>query len=156
VLALLKSAALWLRERDIDYWQNWLEPPAHHLAWVDEGLVAGQFRIVDVEGAPAGCLRLQPDDEMFWGRRDDSAGYVHFLTVDRALAGRGLGRLILDAVAGDLEASGASFLRLDCGVGVVGLRRYYESCGFVAVSEATVDGEDHVLYERALCRSFDR
>ena len=156
VIGLLASAARWLRSRGIDYWQNWLAPPAHHLAWVDEGLSRGEFRILEIGDEIVGCLRLQYDDELFWGSRLERAGYIHSLTVDRRLAGRGFGRAALDLVGRSLLDKGVGLIRLDCGIGVTGLRAYYESLGFEAVGTTTVDGEELVLYERDLSGVFDR
>jgi GNAT superfamily N-acetyltransferase len=150
ILAFLCSAAVWLRERGVDYWQNWLDPPEHHVAWVEDGLVAGEFRIVESGSRSVGCLRLQDSDELFWGTRSEPAGYVHSLTTDRSLAGLGVGRRILDFVSEELRLHGIGLLRLDCGVDADGLRRYYESCGFVAVGETVVDGEALVLYEKSI------
>jgi hypothetical protein len=149
VLGLLKCAAIWLNGRGVDYWQNWLDPPAHHVAWIDEGLSAGEFRIVESAGDCVGCLRIKRSDPLFWGVRDDSAGYVHSLTIARDPVYRGLGAVVLDEVASQLAANGASWLRLDCGAGVSGLRSYYESHGFAAVGTTTVDGEENVLYQRS-------
>jgi ribosomal protein S18 acetylase RimI-like enzyme len=156
VFGLLRSAALWLRSRDIDYWQNWLSPPDHHLDWIDAGLSAGEFRLIESGGRVVGCMRVQRSDEMFWGPDAVAAGYVHSFTVHRSLSGRGIGRAALDMLADELATQGAALLRLDCGVDVAGLRRYYEQCGFVAVGQTVVDGEDLVLYERVLGQSLDR
>jgi N-acetylglutamate synthase-like GNAT family acetyltransferase len=148
VFSLLRSAAMWLRERGIDYWQSWHAPPATHVDWVDSGLAAGEFRMVESEGSVIGCLRLQDSDEYFWGVRPEAARYVHSLTIDRARAGRGIGRRVIRMIEQSAASDGAELLRLDCGVDVGALRAYYESCGFAAVGETTVDGERLVLYEK--------
>jgi GNAT superfamily N-acetyltransferase len=150
VFGLLKSAAQWLHDRDIDYWQNWLDPPAHHVRWVDEGLAASEFRIIESAGSVIGCVRLLDSDPLFWGEREDSAVYVHSFTVDRALAGHGIGACVLEVIEGDLAARGVGWLRLDCGEAATGLRRYYESVGFHPVGETVVDGERLVLYQKAV------
>lgn len=41
-------------------------------------------------------------------------------------------------------------LRLDCGIDIKGLRKYYEQNGFKAVGEVTVAGEHLILYEKSL------
>ncbi|HAL29336.1 MAG TPA: hypothetical protein DCP20_01280 [Coriobacteriia bacterium] len=150
VFSLLRSAAVWLRERGVDYWQNWHDPPELHVRWIDDGLAAGEFRIVESSRSVIGCFRLQDSDEMFWGPRSDEAGYIHSLTIDRTLAGLGFGQTVIGAIERDLVARGANALRLDCGVGAVGLRDYYESCGFRSVGETVVDGEHLVLYQKSL------
>lgn len=150
IFSLLEAAAVWLRQRRIDYWQNWLAPPDHHVRWVDDGLTSGEFRMIESAGSLIGCVRLQDADPLFWGARDDSAVYIHSLTVDRALAGRGIGARVLDAIGAESARRGARWLRLDCGASAVGLRAYYESCGFSAVGETVVEGERLTLYQRPL------
>jgi len=148
IFSLLRSAAVWLCERGIDYWQNWHNPPATHIDWIDGGLDAGEFRIVESRGAVIGCLRIQESDEHFWGVRPEAARYLHSLTIERTLAGQGIGRKVIKMIEESAALDGAGLLRLDCGVDVVGLRAYYESCGFEAVGETTVDGERLTLYEK--------
>lgn len=148
IFGLLTSAAGWLRERGIDYWQNWLDPPAHHVRWVDDGLSAGEFRLIEGSGGVLGCVRLQDSDPLFWPDAQDPAGYVHSLTIDRRFAGQGLGARSLEVIASELAARGVGLLRLDCGESAAGLRRYYESLGFRSAGTTMVDGESLVLYER--------
>ena len=110
VFGLLESAAVWLRERNIDYWQNWIEPPTHHVRWVDDGLAAGEFRVLESDGQFIGCVRVQGSDRLFWGEDAGPAGYVHSLTVDRSCAGRGIGGrstplLTFEAASGALMAT---------------------------------------------------
>ena len=152
IFELLREAAVWLRDRGIDYWQNWHAPPPHHVAWVEDGINAGQFRMVEGGGQSIACFRLQDSDELFWGKRAEPAVYLHSLTVDRALAGRGIGALVLARVGKQAAVDGARFMRLDCGVSADGLRRYYESLGFSLVGETVVDGESLALYEKSLAR----
>lgn len=150
VFSLLEAAALWLRRRGIDYWQNWLAPPAHHVRWVDDGLSSGEFHIIESAGVAIGCVRVQEADPMFWGAREEPAAYLHSLTIDRSLAGRGIGAHVLDLIGEASAARGARWLRLDCGESAVGLRAYYESCGFCAAGEVIVDGERLTLYQKPL------
>lgn len=149
VFGLLESAAAWLRERNIDYWQNWLEPPTHHVRWVDDGLAAGEFRVLESDGQVIGCVRIQGSDPLFWGEDAGPAGYVHSLTVDRSRAGCGIGARTLEMLGRELAAAGVRLLRLDCGECATGLRRYYESLGFRPVGTTVADGESLVLYERS-------
>ena len=44
-LELLSQAAIWLREKHIDYWQNWLNPPALHMDWIQQGFDNREFLI---------------------------------------------------------------------------------------------------------------
>ena len=98
VFSLLKSAALWLRDRDIDYWQNWLDPPEAHARWIRRGFENNEFFFGECEGKLIGCFRLQWKDTMFWGDTADNAGYIHSFTTRRELAGTGTGRRVLTLI----------------------------------------------------------
>lgn len=152
IFELLREAAVWLRDRGVDYWQNWHAPPPLHVAWVEDGVTAGQFRMVERDERSIACFRLQDSDELFWGTHDEPSVYVHSLTVERALAGQGIGSLVLARIGEQASGGGARFMRLDCGVSADGLRRYYESQGFSPVGQTVVDGESLVLYEKSLAR----
>ena len=155
VFALLKEAALWLRGKGIDYWQNWLDPPEAHVRWVERGFENGEFFIAERGGSLVGCFRLQWTDTMSWGERADEAGYLHSITTRRELAGTGTGRRLLALVESHCRDEGKQFLRLDCGTDNPGLRGYYESYGFEAVGEVTFEGERLTLYEKPLVRGPD-
>jgi len=150
VFALLEEAAVWLRDKGIDYWQNWHDPPEAHIRWVKKGFDNGEFYLVQRNADVIGCFRLQWEDTMFWGKRDDAAGYIHSITTRRDLAGTGAGRRVLELVEARCVDKGKQFLRLDCGASNLGLCKYYESCGFVPVGETTVAKERLTLYEKAL------
>ena len=164
VLGLLKEAALWLRERKIDYWQDWISPPANLVAWIKQGFDNNEFRMVEKDGATVGCFRLQWQDPVFWGKQEDNAGYIHSFTISRDLAGQGLGERVLEAIGAHCRQEGKEFLRLDCGEAARGLRSYYERNGFRPVGTAKVKyfrsetlktqgcdvEEDLVLYEKRL------
>ncbi len=164
VLCLLREAALWLREKKVDYWQDWISPPANLVAWIERGFDNNEFRIVEKAGAIIGCFRLQWQDPVFWGQQEDNAGYVHSFTVSRSLAGQGVGKLVLETIAAACRGHCKRFLRLDCAAAVTGLRDYYERNGFKPVGTAKVKyfrsetlekqgcdvEEDLVLYEKQL------
>jgi len=148
VFELLKEAAIWLNGKGIDHWQNWLDPPDSHIRWIKQGFDTDEFYLVEREGRVIGCFRLQWQDPLFWGERDDCAGYIHTLTTRRD--GAGTGRLVLKLVETYCVERGKQFLRLDCGAINHGLRSYYESCGFFPVGETKIEGELLTLYEKTL------
>ena len=76
-LDLLYKAAIWLKDKNIDYWQNWLNPSVQHINWIKQGFEKGEFYFVyNNENILIGMYRLQYDDEIFWGKRNDKAGYI--------------------------------------------------------------------------------
>ena len=117
VLSLLKEAALWLRDRGLTQWSSWLDPPSGLLRRFERGFQAGEFFMIERSGEVIGCFRLQWEDKTFWGQRDEPAGYVHSITIKRSLAGRGIGRRVLEMVEGHCQQNGKRYLRLDCDAG---------------------------------------
>jgi GNAT superfamily N-acetyltransferase len=73
------------------------------------------------------------NDPLIWGKRPESAGYVHMLMVDRDFEGHGIGRLILEWAEGSILAAGHSLARLDCVNANEPLRAYYERAGYRCV-----------------------
>jgi GrpB-like predicted nucleotidyltransferase (UPF0157 family)/GNAT superfamily N-acetyltransferase len=149
VMLLLKKAALWLREKKIDYWQDWISPPPNFVNWIRVGFAQNNFFMAEKEGNIIGCFRLQWQDEIFWGKREDQAGYIHSFTVDRNLAGQGMGYRILSLVESFCRDNAKNWLRLDCGAEVNGIRKYYEGYGFKPVGEVTVYSK-LTLYEKRI------
>jgi ribosomal protein S18 acetylase RimI-like enzyme len=150
VFGLLREAALWLKEKNIDYWQNWLNPPQEHYRWVMKGLAAGQFYAVYINNSEAGMFRLQYQDEAFWGDMPDKAAYIHSFTVKRDFAGQNTGYEILGRIEADQKKAGIDFLRLDCGSHIEGLIHFYQRFGFRKVNIGNVDGYKLVFLEKPI------
>ena len=151
VLQFLKDAALWLREKQIDYWQSWLNPPAEFVNWIKEGVKNKEFYMICQANEAIGCFRLQWTDELFWGNREETSGYVHSFTTARHLAGQRIGERALELIEDYCRQQGKDYLRLDCGKHVTKLCKYYETYGFSNVGEIMVQGEIMSLYEKRIC-----
>ena len=151
VLGFLKEAAVWLRDKKIDYWQDWLDPPEFFKDWILTGLRQKQFHyIVNDVNEVIGMFRLQYDDELFWGERDDRAAYIHSFAIKRSLGGKGTGYEVLRAIEEFVKEKGADYLRLDCGLKIKKLCEYYINYGFKKTGTITVNGEELLLLEKKL------
>ncbi|MBN1648360.1 MAG: GNAT family N-acetyltransferase [Spirochaetales bacterium] len=150
VFAMLREAALWLREKNIDYWQNWFDPTEGQAKWIMDGLVNGQFFRVELDGETAGMVRIQYEDEKFWGKMDDKCVYIHSFTVKRELAGRGLGYRILSEIEQDHKKNGYRIMRLDCGSHLEKLISWYTGYGFLKIREGEVYGYRLVFLEKRI------
>jgi GNAT superfamily N-acetyltransferase len=156
VLQLLKEAALWLREKKVDYWQNWIDPAPQFVSWIQRGFNSDEFFIVEQDGNTAGCFRLQWQDPQFWGQQVNNAGYIHSFTVKRELAGQGTGYRLLDLIEAYCRDNGKTMLRLDCGTDIPGIRKYYEKYGFMWVKDTVYSGYPTTLYEKPITGSGKR
>jgi len=150
VLKLLKEAALWLRGKKINYWQQWLDPPPNFVSWIQRGFDNDEFFIVEQDGNTAGCFRLQWQDPQFWGQKIYKAGYIHSFTVKRELAGQGTGYKLLKLIEDYCRDNGKNLLRLDCGTDIPGIRKYYEKFGFKWVEDTVYAGYLTTLYEKQI------
>ena len=89
------------------------------------------FFLAVVDGEPAGCIKFQLEDQLFWpDRPEGEAAFVHRLVVRRAFKGRGVARALLEWAMGHARGQGRGLLRLDCDANRAKLRALYESCGF--------------------------
>lgn len=149
-LSLLKEAAGWLREKGIDYWQSWHTPEEDYRNWIKEGFDNEEFYFVENSYGIVGMYRLQFEDEMFWGKRSDRAGYIHSFTTKRELNGNGIGQEILTHIECYLRCKGVDYLRLDCSPTIQGLCKYYENYGFIGVGEIELFGERLRLYQKTI------
>jgi len=134
---LLKEAALWLKEKQIDYWQDWINPPQYYKEWIHDGFQKNEIYFVYNNDKIVGMYRLQYNDEKFWGKREDKAGYR-------------IGHQILKEVELKLKIEGIKYLRLDCGSENKQLCSYYEYYGFLKTFKINVNGSIQSLYEKEI------
>jgi GNAT superfamily N-acetyltransferase len=132
---LLTDAARWVDALGAVMWDQ------GELAFtaVAADVAAGQFHIADADGIPAGAIRFQTDDLLFWPDipQHDSA-FVHRLVVARAFKGSGVSAMLLQWAVGHARSLGKSWLRLDCDDDRVKLKALYERFGFRFHSHAQV------------------
>jgi ribosomal protein S18 acetylase RimI-like enzyme len=153
VLRLLKEAAIWMKEKGIDYWQDWVDPPSAFIGWIQSGFHHKEFYLVKRNETIIGCFRLQWNDEVFWGERKEPAGYIHSFTIDRKLAGQNFGKEVIKLIENICKQNNKEYLRLDCGRNLESLCHYYENIGFLPISETIVRGEKLILYEKRIRQS---
>ncbi len=152
-LDMLRDAGAWLKSISIDYWQVWLDPPENYVAWIRQGFDNSEFYFAQGDdGELVGMFRLQYADEMFWGKREDKAGYIHSFTTRRKYKNQGIGGDILRKIEAKLADEGIEFLRLDCAPHVEKLCAYYENYGFEAKETVTIYGEELRLFEKKIAR----
>jgi len=142
------AAEDWLAKKGIDQWR----PREVPLATVREQIDRGEFVVARYpsSGVVVAAMRLMWSDPAIWRHDDAFAGYVHGLVIDRAHAGQGLGRHLLDWAARETKMTGASKLRLDCAETNLALRNYYRRCGFREVGRRDLNRFSVTLFERTL------
>jgi len=124
---ILKEAARWLEQAGMPLWrQDELEPTR-----IATDVGAGLFFLGEYSGDPAGTMKFQLDDPIFWpDAYQEEAAYVHRLAVRRRYAGAGLSTALLRWAVERTRALGRRYLRLDCDAARPRLRAIYERFGF--------------------------
>ena len=121
---------------EVDAWVAQLGTPMWELGEVDESRVAsevasGLFVLAWCDGEPAGTVKFQLDDPLFWpDRPNDKAAYIHRLGVRRKFAGGGVSTALLTWAVEQTRALDRDVLRLDCDADRPSLRAVYERFGF--------------------------
>ena len=129
ILRLRDGLATWMLERGIEQWRPG-EMPAK---WIDQCIAHGWVFVARDGDRIVGSVALVSADPFIWGDRAESAGYVHMLMVDRALAGHGFGRALLAWTERRIASVGTRLARLDCVCSNAELRAYYERAGYTLV-----------------------
>jgi GNAT superfamily N-acetyltransferase len=153
ILNLFKIAALNLQTKGINYWNYWLDPPDHKLAWILDGLKAEEFNFVYHNNRLAAMYRLSTSDHLYWGEMNDTARYLHSFVVNPIYKGQGLGDLILDYIENDMIAQNVFILRLDCVAENSKLVSYYLSKGFKPLFEKQMNPYINQFFEKRLVKT---
>jgi len=92
---------------------------------------ARQFLIAQHFNIPAGVVRFQTEDKIFWPEFDqgDSA-FIHRLAVARTFAKSGVSKKLIEFSINHAGTLGKKYLRLDCFANRPKLREIYEQIGF--------------------------
>ena len=124
---LLLQAATWVDALGVVMWEgDELEFDA-----IQRDVMAGQFHVAAVDGQPAGAIRFQTEDLLFWPDiQQSSSAFVHRLVVARAFKGTGVSTALLQWAAGHARDLGKDWLRLDCDNERPKLKAFYERFGF--------------------------
>jgi GNAT superfamily N-acetyltransferase len=147
VSAILTEAALWLGKCGIPLW-NVRDLSVECL---NEDVAAGCYFLAEVEGQSAGTLRYALEDTVSWpDARDGESAFIHRVAVRRDYAGGTVSTALLKWAVDRTKALSRQYLRLDCEISRIKLRRFYERFGFQYHSDLHV-GQYHVArYEYAI------
>jgi len=148
ILQLRDALATWMVQHGISQWR----PGEMPLAWIEVCIAQGWVFAASRDGNLVASVTLVWTDPLVWGNQSDPAGYIHMLMVDRAHAGLGLGRSLLDWAERRIARSGRHRARLDCVRANEPLRRYYENTGYAFVGYREFDERipSTALYEKTL------
>jgi GNAT superfamily N-acetyltransferase len=141
---ILMEAALWLEKQRMPLWS------VQDLT-VDslrERVAAGLYILAEVNGQPAGTLRYQLEDPLFWPELlIGESAFVHHVAVRRDYAGSATSTALLQWAVDRTRALGRRHVRLDCDASRIKLRSVYERFGFQFHSERRIGPYNVARYE---------
>jgi GNAT superfamily N-acetyltransferase len=148
VEAMLVEAAQWVDALGEVMWDTGELAPER----IANEIAAGQFHLALVDGEPAGVIRFQLEDTLFWPDLPDdhAAAFVHRLVVRRRYKGQGISTALLQWAVDHARALGRSHLRLDCDKSRPKLMALYEGFGFQLHSLRQVGPYSVARYEYPL------
>jgi GNAT superfamily N-acetyltransferase len=128
VEAMLVEASQWVDALGEVMWEAGELAPER----IADEVAAGQFYLAMVDGEPAGVIRFQLEDTLFWPDLppDHTSAFVHRLVVRRRFKGQGISTALLRWAVEHARALGRSHLRLDCDKSRPKLMALYEGFGF--------------------------
>ena len=128
VEALLLEVSQWVDAMGEVMWETGELAPE----LIADDIAAGQFYIAMEDGEPAGVIRFQLEDTLFWPDlpSDHTSAFVHRLAVGRGYRGQGISTALLQWAIDHARGLGRSDLRLDCDKSRPKLMALYEGFGF--------------------------
>lgn len=135
VSSILQEAGQWLREIGQPLW------PLDELSEeaIQPAVAAGEYRLFESEGTPAGTLRFQWEDPTFWPDIPSSeSAFLHRIAIRRTFAGGGLSSFMIGWAVAQAREQGRDYLRVDCDARRPRLRAVYERLGFKLRDERQV------------------
>ena len=124
---VLLEAALWLQQRGIPLWHDSEVSPAS----ISKDVANGLYFIAELAGEPAGTIKFQLEDLLFWPdiSQEDSA-FIHRFAVRRCYSGGKVSSALLTWAIEHAQTLGRRYLRLDCDASRPRLKAVYEGFGF--------------------------
>ena len=148
VLKYLKKYAMWEGGTGV-----YTSPSRLESLWIADRLASGEFYLVRQRGIDTAVFALHYSDELFWGKREDKAGYIHFFTADTTSSGQIEGYRILDDIAKMAEEKGCEYLRIECAAHMKALIKYYKNYGFKETGYSKAFGTESALMEKRIKRT---
>ncbi|MEA5606033.1 GNAT family N-acetyltransferase [Nostoc sp. UHCC 0252] len=124
---VLLEAALWLQERGVPLWGD----SELSLESISEDVANGLYFIAECDGEPAGTIKFQLEDLLFWPDiSQEESAFLHRLAIRRQYSGGKVSLALLAWAVKHAQTFGKRYLRLDCDASRPPLKALYENFGF--------------------------
>ncbi len=150
----MHAAGTWLLENGKNV-SKWWRPENIHKEFLLQFARPNEFYVGLVDGKPAVAAILQTTQTaQDWQAVDNGASppalYIHWLSIDREFAGKGLAKSMIDFATDVTREKGISTLRVDTNANEQKLRNIYENLGFTLVTILQEDFQETALYEKKI------
>jgi GNAT superfamily N-acetyltransferase len=145
--SIIEEVAAWGTSEGFPNWipGSFAGPESRGVSHLLGDIASGGLYLVWRGDTAVATVSLLEDDPIFWPDAGSEALYVHRFAVRRSAAGAG--RTAVLWCLDEARRRGRSFVRLDCLRDNPGIRRYYESFGFIAVGGKVINGTAYTFYE---------
>ncbi len=145
-ISVMREVAAWGRKQGYRVWPDeWLT--AEELLTPDAQ--PENFCIGTIDGEIACGFILQWTDAVYWPNApEQEAAYLHKFCVLRRFAGRGVTKLVTEAIRSECRRRGIRYIRLDTGLDEKAVRKIYLKAGYKIVDILDYpNGRSMALYE---------
>ena len=154
IVGLIDAAAEWLRlTKDTDQWAMPWRSEEDRSNRIQRDLMTGRTWLLRYHSMAVATITADPEDYPIWPpeRQREPAVYVRRLVVSRELAGRGLGRTLLDWAGLTARRDyGAQWIRVDVWRTNKELHAYYERQGYLSCGmSADPDYPSGALFQKS-------
>jgi GNAT superfamily N-acetyltransferase len=127
VSGVLLEAASWLQQLGIPLWSD----SEVSLKSISEDVAQGLFFLAECASEPAGTIKFQLEDLLFWPDiAQENSAFVHRLAVRRCYSGGKISSALLNWAVEHAQSLNRCYLRLDCDASRPRLKAVYENFGF--------------------------
>ncbi|MBW4615786.1 MAG: GNAT family N-acetyltransferase [Desmonostoc vinosum HA7617-LM4] len=124
---VLREAAVWLQQLGIPLWHD----SEVAMESISQDVANGLFFLAEAAGEPAGTIKFQLEDLLFWPDvSQEESAFVHRLAIRRHYSGGKVSLVLLNWAVEYAKMLGRRYLRLDCDAARPRLRAVYENFGF--------------------------
>jgi GNAT superfamily N-acetyltransferase len=124
---ILREAAAWLEQSGMPLWRQ----DELHLNNISTEVRSGLFFLAECDGEPAGTIKFQLEDKLFWPDvpQDDSV-FIHRLAIRRRFAGGEVSSALLLWAIARTHMLGRRYVRVDYEASRSRLGTLFERIGF--------------------------
>lgn len=143
---ILEEASAWQKARGSEGWSYPFDD-----AWMLPRIERGELFLAYMDSQAVAAFRILWEDRPYWGEKETGDSiYLHTFAVRRDKAGDGIGKTVIEKIAGMGRERGLANIRLDCSLSSSKLIAYYEQNGFASVGTTFMNGKMMNLMERPL------